>query len=78
MAAAQNHAEPIATAKTTTAENDPTPQSVPSFSLSIRPHAAYACLLRALHTTASTPPFAGIFHDRRCPATSRSSPDFTL
>ena len=60
MAAAQNHAEPIATAETTTAATDPTPQSVPSFSRSIRPHAAYACLLRALHTTASTPPFAGL------------------
>ena len=78
MAAAQNHAEPIVTAETATEENDPTPQSFPPFSLSILLHAAYACLLRALHAAADTPPFAGIFHDRLCPAASRSSRDFTL
>lgn len=78
MTAAQNHAEPIATAKTATAENDLAPRSFSLFSLSILPHAAYACLLRALHAAAYTPPFAGIFHDRLCSAASRSSPDFTL
>ena len=60
MAAAQNHAEPIITAETTTAETDPTPQSFPPFSLSILLHAAYACLLRALHAAAYIPPFAGL------------------
>ena len=60
MTAAQNHAEPIATAKTATAENDLAPRSVPSFSLSILLHAAYACLLRALHAAAYIPPFAGL------------------
>ena len=73
MAAGQNHAEPIATAET-----DLAPRSFSLFSLSILPHASYACLLRALHAAAYTPPFVGIFNDRRCPATSRSSPDFTL
>ncbi len=38
----------------------PTPRSFPSFSLSIFPHAAYACFLRALHAAAYIPLFAGM------------------
>ena len=55
MAAGQNHAEPIATAET-----DLAPRSFSLFSLSILPHAAYACLLRALHAAAYIPLFAGM------------------